>query len=55
VDFDAADVFGGIAKSSDPGDSKSKGPIFDIAKLLGFDFDKSKNLKHVSNDHITQD
>ena len=50
--FDDADVFGGIAKSKGPEESKSKGPIFDIAKIFGFDFDKSKNLKHVSNHHL---
>jgi len=49
VEFDAADVFGGIAQNLDPVASKSKGPIFDFAKLLGFDFDKSKNLDHMRN------
>lgn len=47
VDFDAADVFGGISKSLEADSSKSKGPIFDIAQIFGFDFDKSKNLKHM--------
>ena len=53
VDFDAADVFGGISKSLEADSSKSKGPIFDIAQIFGFDFDKSKNLKHVSIHHLS--
>ena len=51
VEFDAADVFGGIARKSEEKEAiKSKNPIIEIAKVFGvnLEFDKRNNLEHVS-------
>ena len=51
VEFDAADVFGGIARKSEAKEAdKSENPIIEIAKVFGvnLEFDKRNNLEHVS-------
>ena len=51
VEFDAADVFGGIAMKSNATErTKNKNPIIEIAKVFGvnLELDKTSNLEHVS-------
>ena len=48
VEFDAADVFGGIAQNLEPIKQKPNDQIFDVSQFLGFKINKTENLNQVS-------
>lgn len=49
VEFDAADVFGGIAQSLEPLRPKPNDQIFDFSQVLGFKINKTENMNQMRN------
>ena len=48
VEFDAADVFGGIAQNLELIRRKPNNQIFDLSQFLGFKINKTENMNQVS-------